>query len=90
MAKPADATRPGTRTTIAIRPENVRLVAPPAWLPSRLVERSFLGGTVLLKLATAGGEALIARLPAEAAAQLANDAALGISWDRAHAVPLAD
>ena len=83
-------TTTGDRLVIAVRPENIRLVAPPTGLSARIVQCNFLGAAVLLQLATASGATVIARAPLDALGGLAPDAAVAITWDRTHAVPLAD
>jgi putative spermidine/putrescine transport system ATP-binding protein len=80
----------GGRMTIAVRPENIRLVAPPQGLAARVVERNFLGGAFLLKLATAAGETVLARAPTDGLDDLDPDTTVAITWDSRHAVPLAD
>ncbi|WP_144186184.1 ABC transporter ATP-binding protein [Elioraea rosea] len=67
VALAADGAQPGTRATLLVRPEALRVGADAAGLANRatgrIVETVFLGLSVKLRMALEGGLELLARLP---------------------------
>jgi spermidine/putrescine transport system ATP-binding protein/putrescine transport system ATP-binding protein len=81
---------PGAAAWLAIRPEQVQVVAPSdALLRGTVMETQFFGGMSTLAVEVAGHDAPV-RVSQHGASRLARGAEVGLRWDPERVVVLAD